>query len=177
MILGFLFIAPMLGAWLLYHSHWQSDQKTLNHGELINPPLELSQLNLLNPDGQDFNQSKLRGKWLMLYVSAGMRDAQLEQNLYKMRQIRTATGKDMNRIQCVLLSFKQQDQSEETNQSFTTDYASILHLITSPTLALPSTSLYLVDPLGNVMMRYNSDTPLAHIFKDLTRLLKISQIG
>ena len=37
--------------------------------------------------------------------------------------------------------------------------------------------LYLVDPLGNVMMSYNPKQSPKDIYSDLTRLLKASKIG
>jgi hypothetical protein len=38
-------------------------------------------------------------------------------------------------------------------------------------------SVYLVDPLGNLMMRYPEGADGKRMLKDLRRLLKVSQIG
>jgi cytochrome oxidase Cu insertion factor (SCO1/SenC/PrrC family) len=191
MMSGFLmiFALPMLSAWLLYQwDNHHAPVKTRNYGQLIQPPLDLSQLNLQTSDAHD--QSQSRGKWLLLYVSPISYDPLCEDNLRKMRQIRIATGKDMQRVARAVLTFSHQPADNHLHQLLMTDYVGTVHFITdkqtfvhfikplsNAELVLQQGYLYLVDPLGNVMMAYESNTDSAPIYKDLTHLLNNSQIG
>ena len=40
-----------------------------------------------------------------------------------------------------------------------------------------SDGIYIIDPLGNLVFFYPTETPPEHILQDLKRLLKVSQIG
>lgn len=193
MIGGFLmiFALPMFCAWLLYQwdNHHRTPTKTRNYGELIQPPLDLSQLNL-QPSDNETNQTSSRGKWLLLYVSPISYDPLCEDNLRKMRQVRIATGKDMQRVARAVLTFSHQSTDNHLHRLLMTDYVGTAHFITdkqtfkqfikplsNSDFVLQQGYLYLVDPNGNVMMAYKPDTEPGPIYKDLVHLLNNSQIG
>jgi hypothetical protein len=46
-----------------------------------------------------------------------------------------------------------------------------------PAFKAPLRHIYVVDPLGNLMMRYPEDPDPGRVIKDLERLLKLSRIG
>jgi cytochrome oxidase Cu insertion factor (SCO1/SenC/PrrC family) len=132
--------------------------QTVNYGKLLNPPLLLEKI--VSTDITEY-----QGRWILLYATAFC-DTLCTQNLYKMRQVRLAAGKDQERVARLLVTqtaYKlplayQGTYQEETAQK------------------IPS-GLYLADPHGNIILHYQSDADPEKVLKDLTRLLRISQIG
>ena len=191
LILFLIFLVPMILAWLLYEEGDKGISKTVNRGQLIQPPIAMSQLALKDLEGQAYDQKSLRGKWLMLYISPTPQcQEDCQKKLYFMRQIQIATGKDMDRIQRVMLTLPKQKPDPHLEQLLQTDFAGTTHLLiaqkdfqkgmqssATTTLAMTQGYLYLVDPLGNIMMGYPMAANPSDIFKDLRKLLKVSQIG
>ena len=187
--LGIIFILPSVLAWYGYSQHGWIFHKTNNYGELITPPRDLNKLTLYSADGKEFSQQDLRGKWLMLYVSPNHCDEACQKELYYMRQVRLMTGKEMERVQRAIITIKGKTDPKlpqiiqngyvdtfelQANQQ---DLQQWLTGLPSAPLAISQGYLYLVDPLGNVMMEYPLNADPNGIFKDLKKLLKISQIG
>jgi cytochrome oxidase Cu insertion factor (SCO1/SenC/PrrC family) len=184
LILFFIFFIPFQVAKRFYlHDTNFFPKASTQHGYLIQPPLTLSQLPLYDADNHIFNSQKLRGKWILLYVGPNKCSALCIKNLYQLQQIHIATGKDQPRVLRIRLSFK-------TAKPASLELPGVLHLIIDkqqfanfiaiqPTkmLALSVGAIYLVDPLGNVIMSYPLDANPAGILKDLKHLLGVSQIG
>jgi cytochrome oxidase Cu insertion factor (SCO1/SenC/PrrC family) len=132
-----------------------------NYGELITPrPVSLDEL---------------RGKWVLVTFDAAACDAYCEKKLYFMRQVRRAQGKDMDRVERLWVL-------TDTHKP----RADLLAAIEGTRLAAfspqgfpgnPADHIYLVDPLGNLMMRFPRDPDPSRMIKDLQRLLKYSRIG
>ena len=171
---GLMFFAPLAISFILYYGHGWHPGGQVNHGELIQPPRPLPDAGLPAPHS-------LQHKWTMLYVQHGPCDALCLKRLYDMRQVRTALDRDMERVQRVLIADADCCDEQKMHE---------LHpdLITAPTGAsveallnlLPDSSthrIYLVDPLGNVMMSYAADAPPKGMLEDMKRLLRLSQIG
>jgi hypothetical protein len=115
-----------------------------------------------------------------LMVDSGRCDDYCQRKLYTMRQVRLTQGKDMERIERAWLV----DDGTPPSVSTLDEYKGTQVLAMNPALLgkLPAISsvrdhVYLVDPLGNVMMRYPRDADPNRIKKDLTRLLRASRIG
>ncbi len=167
LLVGAVCVAPVLAGWILYLFHW-TPGATGNYGELIaprtlsGPPLEA-----------------LRGKWLLVSFDAAACDAYCERKLYFMRQVRKAQGKEFERVERVWVVTDGQAPRPELlaaiegtrvfplkNPAFTADF--------------PGTAvrhIYLVDPLGNLMLSFPQDPDPSKMVKDLQRLLKYSRIG
>jgi cytochrome oxidase Cu insertion factor (SCO1/SenC/PrrC family) len=173
LLLIFLFIIfflPMLLAWLQYSQKYSFSTGLANHGKLINPPFPISELQI--------DHLQQRGKWLMLLFNPGSCTTTCQQDLYQMRQIRIAMGADMDRLQRIILT--DQTVDPQLTKLLQTEFAGTSHLVVNPKHAvqiLQKYTLYLVDPHGNIMMSYQSNANPKDIFKDLQRLLKVSQIG
>jgi len=148
--------APFVLGWLAYEYHWFSGQSG-NYGELI-PPRPLG--GPLVP---------LRGKWVFVTVDAASCAAACERKLYVVRQVRRGQGKDVERIERLWLL-------AEGGQPRAELLAAIEGSHVAPK-ALPGNYIYLVDPLGNLMMRFPGDPDPAKLIKDLQRLLKYSRFG
>lgn len=158
---------------------------TTHHGQLITPPLDMAKLDLPN------DQQLWRGHWLLMYVNPAQScDKTCEKMLYNIRQIRTATGKNSDRVMRAIVTFAAKSPDPHLQQLLQTEFNGTLHLTPSRAvfvsllqgnpsekLAMQQGSIYLVDPLGNIMMFYPLDADPMGIFKDLSRLLKLSHIG
>jgi len=184
-----IFIAPLAGSWLLLnYTDMLEKHGTSNHGDLIIPPRPLPDIKLIDPLSET-NTGQLQGKWSMLYIADSECDQMCIANLYRMRQVRLATGKHYQRVQRVLLM--QQGDVYRLAQIFR-DYSGQWLMVTENINLQefldyfrfekgenPARKhrLYIIDPLGNLMMRYSPDTDPIGIIKDLNRLLRASRIG
>lgn len=185
LILFLLFVVPlMLASWLSYTKNPFSSHTT-NLGELIQPPLDLNQLILSD------NKKIKANHWLLLYVNPAVCDKQCKKILYNIRQVRTATGKDMNRVERAILTFSDSPADPHLEALLKTEFAGTLHWITAKQnfttwlqndpnalkIVLQDGGIYIADPLGNAMMFYPTQSDPMDMFKDLTHLLKLSHIG
>ena len=170
-LVGIAIIAalPLVGSYLLY-LYW-APTSFVNHGELVGPtPLpELAAA----PDMQ-----ALKGKWVFLMVDSGRCEEYCQRKLYLMRQLRLTQGKNMDRIERAWVI----DDAIAPAPALMTDYQGT-HTLTAAGAGwlsrLPSSRdhLYIVDPLGNVIMRYPRGADPSGMKKDLSRLLRASRIG
>ena len=176
-ILG-LCAAPTVAAWLAYFV-WQPRAR-MNYGELIEPrPLSDAELRL--PDGGVLRPSQLRGKWVLLQIDSGTCDDGCRRKLVYMRQARLALGKDADRVERVwLLSDAAAPaptllrEHEGLRVARAPDEAFLRQF---PATRNPADYIYVVDPLGSVMLRFPRDPDARRMLSDLARLLKASRIG
>jgi hypothetical protein len=167
-LLGLFFAAPFALAWLAYWLDW-APGATSNYGELVTPPRPLA--------GAPWED--LRGKWVLVTIDAGSCDAYCERKLYFMRQLRRAQGKDQARVARLwLLTDGARPGAALLEAIEGTHVAPAQALAASfPAAGAVRDHIYLVDPLGNLMMRYPRDPDPSRMLKDLQRLLKVSGIG
>lgn len=172
-----LTVAPVAASYLIFYL-WPPE-RTVNYGELLEPsPLPDPPLALA--DGAPFRLSQLRGKWVLVSVDGGRCEARCETKLLYMRQLRLTQGKNRDRIERVWLVSDGAAPREapalaaEGTRVAQAD-AALLRVFPAPGEA--SDHLYLVDPLGNLMMRFPRDPEPRLMIKDLSRLLKASQVG
>jgi len=165
-------------AYALFH-FWRPSAFT-NYGQLL-PPDRIADVSIRQADGSDFTLAALKGKWVLMMVDSGICDAFCRRKLYQMRQVRLTQGKDMERIERAWLV----DDEARPASELVTEYRGtrVVSARGSPLLSrLPADvsvrdHIYIVDPLGNLMMRYPRDADPSRIKKDVTRLLKVSGIG
>lgn len=155
--------APFILGWAVWYFGWGTGSAG-NYGELI-APRTISGAPL----------QELRGKWVMVTFDASACDAYCERKLYYMRQIRTAQGKEQGRVERLWVL---------TDAG--TPRAELLAAIEGTRMSRtrpegfpgnPADHIYLVDPLGNLMMRFPRDPDPSAMLKDLKRLLRLSQVG
>lgn len=186
-ILAFIFIAPVLGAWLLFNftDLGRKNVGNVSHGSLINPPRKIADVALIDPVNGE-KQHRLYGKWNIVYLVAGECDQACEYKLYTMRQLRLAMGRDAGRLQRVLVVYGTGSAvlSDAQRQSYkgqlllhATDRIRKIFKLTDADRPLDLRRLYIIDPRGNLMMSYPDGTDPSGIIKDLKRLLKYSSIG
>jgi hypothetical protein len=170
--------APTVAAWFAYFV-WQPQSRT-NYGELTEPR-PLSDPELRRPEGGSFRLSQLRGKWVLLQVDSGACADGCRRKLVYMRQARLALGKDAERIERVwLLSDGRVPapallrEHEGLNVARVPDGTLLGEL---PASGNPTGYIYIVDPMGSLMLRFPADPDGRRMLRDLTRLLRASRIG
>ncbi|MBA2653689.1 MAG: hypothetical protein H0U71_01305 [Gammaproteobacteria bacterium] len=185
LLLTFIFVGPMVAAWLTYsHGLFLSGGK-VNHGLLMQPTVPISTLALVS-NQEPANKAQLKGKWWLIYLTADPENSLAQRNLYYIRQIRQATGKNRDRIERAIITLQTKKGFDDWLRQhypgtlhFTISHEKIAEIEASlpKKLALEKGSLYLVDPLGNILLFYAPDAAPKGILKDLERVLKVSQIG
>jgi len=170
--------APVVASYLAYY-FWPPAH-TVNYGDLIKPQ-PLSDPALTQIDGAPFRLSQLKGKWTLVSLDSGHCAVHCDEKLLYMRQLRLTQGKNQDRIERVWLVTDDIAPSAELVVRYPGTWiargtdAGLLRLF--PAKAAVSDHIYLVDPLGNLMLRFPRDPEPKLMIKDLSRLLKASQIG
>lgn len=184
-----VFFVPLVAAFVLYYGldGWRPAGSTA-HGDLIRPARPLPRVALDTPSGEPLAPDFLRGHWTLVYIGDGACDERCRAALRDMRQVRLALGDEMSRVERVFLY---------TDSCCDTGYLAAEHpgLIVAwldatagarllepfPTYdgIAPAAArrIYVVDPLGNLMMSYAPDAPARGMLEDLKKLLKLSHIG
>ena len=166
-LLGLFFLLPVAASWLAWRFELVPGT-TGNYGTLLAPrPVALPL------------PGALKGKWVLVQFDGGACDAWCERKHYFMRQVRRAQGREMQRVARLwLLTDAVQPRPELL--------AAIEGTIAMPGGALAAEfpaegavtdHIYLLDPLGNLMMRFPRDPDPSRVIKDLQRLLKVSSFG
>ncbi len=158
--------APVVLATLAYYFDW-APGATGNYGELIQPTALA---------GAPFDE--LRGKWVLVSFDSAACDAACERKLYYMRQTRKAQGKEQGRVERLWVMLDEGAPREELAPLL--EGVRVARSTKADLSAFPgqlTEHLYLIDPLGNLMLRFPPDPDPRRIIKDLQRLLKYSRIG
>lgn len=175
LLLGAISLAPFAGSLLLYYL-WKPQSFT-NYGELL-PVTPLAEVAIKVPYGSAFRFDELRGKWVFVMVDWGGCDDYCQSKLYLMRQIRLTQGKNQERIERLWLI----PDGVQPSADVTSRYQGTREVIATGkdfSDMLPATGsirdhVYLVDPFGNLMMRFPRDADLQRVKKDIARLIKTS---
>ena len=173
-----VFVVPVVAAYLAYFG-WRPAGHT-NYGELLKVT-PLQQTAGAAHDGTPFNLETLRGKWLMVHVGPASCDAACTRQLYLMRQIRIAQGKEQSRIERLWVL----TDAGTVAPALLRDHpglrvwrpAEAAFVEQFPAAQSRAAHIYLVDPLGNLMLRFPDQPDPKRMMKDLKLLLKASQIG
>ena len=186
LLLILLFLMPVASAWLIYYQQDRLSFNTTSNGTLIDPPFPLTMLKLVTHTGDPFIQENTPRKWILLYLQPHC-DEFCRTQLDHAQDSRLALGKNMTRVRTILVTLPEQENVEL--QVYLGQNPDIIHLLAdrSAFVALSQylndeqhrtpSNLIVVDPLGNALLRYNSDVYSTVVYKDLRHLLKASQIG
>lgn len=171
-------IAPFVASFVAYY-FYQPDGR-MNYGELM-ADQRLPAVSLKLADGKDFSLSQLQGKWLFITVDGAACNAYCEKKLWQIRQVRKTQGKYPERIERIWLitdgGQPAQRLRTEYEGTWMVDAAGSAVLDALPHAGARTDHIYLVDPLGNLVLRYPRDADPSRMKKDLERLLKVSRIG
>ncbi len=173
-----VFLVPVVAAYLAYFG-WRPSGHT-NYGVLLAPtPLQQTSGYVLDGSRSDLNT--MQGQWVMVHVGPARCDADCTQQLYLMRQTRLTQGKGQSRIERLWVvtdagvperSLLAEHPGLVVWRPAATDFVAQF-----PAPTDRQNHIYLVDPLGNLMLRFPQQPDPKGIMKDLKLLLKASQIG
>jgi hypothetical protein len=173
--------APVIASYVTYYVIRPESRR--NYGELVTPPKDMPQATVRDMQGNALQLSSLKGQWLLVSVGSGACDAACQQNLYFQRQLREVLGKDKDRLDRLWLI--NDEAAVQPNLLPALDPAQALRidagtlqswLSPAPGHALQD-HLYVVDPMGNWMMRFPAHmdvTSASKAKRDLERLMRAS---
>jgi len=182
LIVAAVFLLPVVFAFALYYGQLWRPAGSSSKGELITPARPLEVAGLRHADGTPADASVFKDKWTLLYIGDGACDAACRTALVFARQSRLALNNEMTRVQRVFLAT---DHCCDTAY-FQAEQQGLIALDASSPEARKllaqfpenrATSLFIVDPLGNLMMRHDASRTTKGLLEDLKKLLKLSHIG
>jgi hypothetical protein len=183
--LAALFFVPLVASfWLYYAGGWRPAGST-NHGELIAPARPLAPAPFTLADGVTAARADLfLGKWSLVYIGDGACASEdCRKSLWLTRQTRLLLAEDMSRVQRVLVAADgccDMDflQAEHKGlEVLRADHAAMGAFVAQFPPADRTRSVYIVDPLGNLMMRFDARQDPDGLLDDMKKLLKLSHIG
>ena len=169
-----LFFVPLAVAfWLYYGSAWRPDGST-SHGQLLLPTRTVPQ-----------DIASLQGKWTLVHIAEGRCEDSCQRALLVARQTRLALNQDLTRVNRMLVAAADCCDQPQLNQQhqglLQLDMATLADAGAALRAAFPADghadALYILDPLGNVVMRFDINANPKDLLTDLKKLLKLSSIG
>ena len=173
MLIAVLFALPLIASYLAFFV-WRPAGR-VNYGDLLDVR-PLADTALRHLDGRTFRFAELRGKWVMVSIDAGACARSCEAKLFMMRQQRLMQGREMDRVERVFLVEDDAPLPAMLLREF--EGTRVLRASGSPLLnAFPAQSarrdhIYLIDPHGNLMMRFPGGPDPSRMKKDIDHLFK-----
>jgi hypothetical protein len=170
------FLLPILASLAAYR--FLRPEPTANYGELLLPPAAIASHAFARGGGR-FGFSELRDRWVLVASDSGACAAQCIEKLAAMRQVRLALGRNAARLERVFVV----DDLRAPDPAALAGFEGMVVATTPQGLQLPlgaandRAHIYLVDPHGNVILRWPAKPDLRRMYRDLERLFKASQIG
>jgi len=176
-LLAALFLLPLAAAFCVYYgASWRPAQRT-NHGELILPARQLPRASAA------YGARTFTHLWSLVYVGAGACDDACASALYVMRQTHLALNSDMQRVQRVFVA----SGDAPPRESLAREYPGLVvvqarglegeDLLRQFSADERAHAIFIVDPLGNLMMRFDARANPKGLREDLSKLLKLSNVG
>jgi hypothetical protein len=168
LLLAALFLLPAVASWLIWRFELAGGTPG-NYGMLL-PPRPVAAAPL----------AALKGRWVLVQFDGGACGARCERKLYLMRQVRRAQGREMQRVERLWLvtdGVTPRPELLAAIEGTVIAPASAARGADFPAEGSRAEHVYLIDPLGNLMMRFPRDPDPMRVIKDLQRLLRASQFG
>lgn len=178
LLIALVFIGPLiLAAWLYFGGTALQPEGRTNHGELLEPIVNIRDAVPESPLHEHND-----GHWLLVYPNEGVCDAACEFSLYTVRQSRLMLGKEMDRLGRVFLhgeSLPDTVYLAEEHQGLVALSDSRINALLNNKRpkAVSAGGYYLVDPLGNLVMYFPPEIEPSDMVEDIKHLLKFSRIG
>ena len=175
--IALVFILPIATSWWIYYFTDIGKGNVASYGTLIEPPVSLADGSLTGVSESSF----LHGKWSLVYVPTGDCAQLCRARLAELAALRLSLDRDAARVQNVIGSSGPPQTA--ALQQFLSTYTSPALLLydysTDPVAGrhLEPGNIYLIDPLGNLIMKYSEASTAEGIIRDLKRLLRYSRIG
>jgi hypothetical protein len=167
-------LAPVIASYAAYYLFPRSP--AVNYGTLL-PTAPIEGIEGTRPDGAPFRLEDLRGRWVLVANGRGECDAPCERRLYATRQARSMQGREQERVVRVWLVAG----DAALPAALLAQHPGLVVVRVPDTVPARfpggADAIYLIDPLGNLVLRYPDDPDIKGVARDLTRLLKASRIG
>jgi cytochrome oxidase Cu insertion factor (SCO1/SenC/PrrC family) len=176
------FVAPVVLAYLMFF--FGNVSSFTNKGEILNPVVDISALKLKDEKGTLIPEKTLRFKWRLISFVGSECDESCNSRLYDSRQIHKSLAKDRHRVLRMIVHLDA--PTSALNSLIESEYPNALNVfgddkVISSALGesakIRENEIYIMDPMGNIMMRFTQDQANKDFQKDLRKLLKASQIG
>jgi len=178
LLLALVALAPIVASYAAYY--WFTPSRRINYGELIGPTPVPAVVGRTG-DGAGFDLSSLRGKWVLLVTSRSPCDTACDTALHATKQARTIQGRERDRVSRVLLlpSDAPASLGDRTPEADALTVARVepATLASLPLNAAGVITILILDPRGNIVLRYDGNPDVKRLSKDLERLLRASQMG
>jgi hypothetical protein len=181
-MLGILLVCatPVFLSYFMYYVV-RPDGRT-NYGSLLSPIVDASKLDI-KVDDKPTTLAALKGKWLMVTVGPSSCDDACAERLYLARQVRETTGREKERIELVWVVTDSGKPSQKlldaypTVKRVTAEVNAIGAVLPVEASSSVTAHTYIVDPLGNVILRFPAKPDPSKMKKDMSKLLRASRIG
>lgn len=179
MVVLLLCAAPVIASYITYY--FIRPEGRLNYGELIEPQKPIPSLMAQDLNGNAVNLQSLKDQWLLISVSGAACNAQCQHHLYLQRQLREGLGKDKDRVEWLWLITDDAPIDKALLPALKTatvlriSQAQLATWLDASTKNNLSDHLYLVDPIGNWMMRFPPQADMANaakVKKDIEKVLR-----
>lgn len=172
-----LMCAPVVISYSLYFSEYRPESR--HYGDLI-PVVKVMGKGINQIDNTILRMKDFHGKWVLVTVDSGHCNEACQKKLYFMRQVRLVQGKEKHRIERLwLITDDVAPDTELTKQYEGTFFVSAKDseiLSSIETKETQTTHIYLIDPIGNLMMRFPENVDGTKMGHDIKRLLHVSQL-
>jgi hypothetical protein len=175
-------VSPVVASYLTYFVI--KPQGRTNYSDLISPSRDLpADLPLTKLTGEAVPALSLRGQWLMAVVSDAACDASCEKSLYLQRQLRETLGREKARIDKVWFITDTAAPRAEVMKAISQGTPATVLRVPREALAkwfAPATGqaldahIYIVDPMGQWMMRTPINPDPSKLKRDVEKLLRAS---
>lgn len=178
LLIAAVFFLPLIFAsWLYYSGGSLAPEGRTNHGAILEPIVNVRE-RLPNSEALAVSEDD----WLLVYANAGSCTDACVEALIRLRQSRLMLGPDMDRVQRVFLHGR-----EAPDRVFLEEQHAGLAALQDAELArllaeerpkgLRPGGLFLIDPLGNLVMYFSPDIAPGDMVDDVEHLLDVSRIG
>lgn len=180
------FIAPVVLAYIMFF--FVDVKSFVNHGEILKPIVHVASFKLKDENNELIPQDVLTYKWRLISFLGKDCDEQCETRLYDTRQIHTLLAKNQHRLMRMFVHLE--PAGDSLNKLIEQTHPNVIHVNGDADAIIDAlganvregagimnNETYIMDPMGNVMMRFTQDQPNKEFLFDLKKLLKASQIG
>ncbi len=174
LLIALVTVAPVIASYVAYYGLLRDKQA--NYGELL-PTQPAPEFKGATRDGKPFRRADLQGRWVLAATAPAGCDSACVQALYATRQTRTIQGREMDRI--ARIWFVTDGGTPDPALLAQHPDLTIVRIARAELARWPAgpDRIYLLDPLGNLVLAYPRDPDIKRMAKDLARLLKASRIG
>lgn len=181
-LLAVLFFLPVALAAGLHLSGWRPAPSAA-HGSLVLPPQPVADVVLGEVGGKPVSLGSFRSRWTLLYFGPAECPADCRRSLHAMRQVHIAQGKELERVQRVFVACGPTPPGGQDRLA--RDFPGMAVVAASgagdggswPERWPREGRIFLVDPMGNLVMFYEPNADPGGMRKDLARLLSYSWVG